>query len=168
MNIKEIFKLSFEAIRERKARSGLTIIMVLVGCSLMIALNSISAGQSEFIQKQLNSLAPNILFVSNGPSSFRGGPAAQTPTIVINSIVVNRIKSLPFVSDVVPAYQGQATLDAAGNSVTASVTAFDPEKIYLISHRLNSYQVLQFNQIIPLQLSLEILLLILQVRAHHL
>jgi putative ABC transport system permease protein len=136
MNIKEIFKLSFEAIKERKARSGLTIIMVLVGCSLMIALNGISAGQSEFIKRQLNSLAPNILFVSNGPSSFRGGPAAQTPTIVINSIVVNRIKSLPFVSDVVPAYQGQATLDVAGNSVTASVTAFDPEKIYLISPSL--------------------------------
>ena len=34
MNIKEIFKLSFEAIKERKARSGLTIIMVLVGCRL--------------------------------------------------------------------------------------------------------------------------------------
>jgi len=55
---------------------------------------------------------------------------------VINSIVVNRIKSLPFVSDVVPAYQGRATLDVAGNSVTASVTAFDPEKIHLISPSL--------------------------------
>lgn len=137
MKVIEIFKLSMEAIRERKARSALTIMMVLVGCSLMIALNGISAGQSEFIKKQLNSLAPNILFVSNGPNSFRGGsPAPQTPSIIINSIVVNRIKSLPFVSDVIPAYQGQATLDTAGNTITASVTSIDPQKIYLISPSL--------------------------------
>lgn len=133
MKIGEIFKLSFEAIKERKARSLLTILMVLVGCSLMVALNGISAGQSEFIKKQMNSLAPNILFVSNGQRSFRGGDS-QTPTIVINTIVVDRIKSLPFVSDVIPAYQGQATLDAAGNSITTSVIGTDPQRyIYAIS-----------------------------------
>lgn len=134
MKITEIFKLSFEAIRERKARAALTIIMVLVGCSLMIALNGISAGQKEFIKKQLNTLAPNILFVSNGQRSFRGGGDSSTPSIIINSIVVDRIKSLPFVSDVIPAYQGQATLDASGNIITSSVMGTDPQKfIYSIS-----------------------------------
>ena len=137
MKTSEIFKLSLEAMRERKARSALTIVMVLVGCSLMIALNGISAGQSEFIKTQLNTLAPNILFVNNGQRSFRGGAdTSQTPTIVINSIVVDRIKSLAFVSDVVPAYQGQVTLDAAGNVVTSSVIATDPQKIYLINPSL--------------------------------
>jgi putative ABC transport system permease protein len=135
LKIVEIFKLSMEAIRERKARSALTIIMVLVGCSLMIALNGISAGQSEFIKKQLNSLAPNILFVSNGQRSFSSGPgASQTPTIIINTIVVNRIKSLPFVNDVVPAYQGSATLETAGNTITSSVVGTDPQKfIYMVN-----------------------------------
>jgi putative ABC transport system permease protein len=137
MKTSEIFKLSLEAMRERKARSALTIVMVLVGCSLMIALNGISAGQSEFIKTQLNTLAPNILFVNNGQRSFRGGAdTSQTPTIVINSIVVDRIKSLAFVSDVVPAYQGQVTLDATGNVVTSSVIATDPQKIYLINPSL--------------------------------
>ena len=134
MKITEIFKLSFEAIRERKARAALTIIMVLVGCSLMVALNGISAGQKEFIKKQLNTLAPNILFVNNGQRSFRGGGDSSTPSIIINSIVVDRIKSLPFVSDVIPAYQGQATLDASGNIITSSVMGTDPQKfIYSIS-----------------------------------
>ena len=137
MKISEIFKLSLEAMKERKARSALTIIMVLVGCSLMIALNGISTGQSEFVKKQLNTLAPNILFVNNGQRSFRGGAdTSQTPSIVINSIVVDRIKSLPFVSDVVPAYQAQVTLDAAGNVISTSVIATDPQKIYLVSPSL--------------------------------
>ena len=137
MKISEIFKLSLEAMRERKARSALTIIMVLAGCGLMIALNGISAGQSEFIKKQLNTLAPNILFVNNGQRSFRGGgDTSQTPSIVINSIVVDRIKSLPYVTDVVPGYQAQVTLDAAGNVITSSVIATDPQKIYLVDPSL--------------------------------
>lgn len=99
----------------------------------MIALNGISAGQSEFVKKQMNSLAPNILFVSSGQRSFRG-PDSSTPSIIINSIVVDRIKSLPFVSDVIPAYQGQASLSAAGNTITSSVIGTDPQKyIYTIS-----------------------------------
>lgn len=100
----------------------------------MIALNGISAGQSEFVKKQMNSLAPNILFVSNGQRSFRGGPDSSTPSIIINSIVVDRIKALPFVSDAIPAYQGQASLSAAGNTITSSVIGTDPQKsIYTIS-----------------------------------
>ena len=104
-NYKEIFTLSFDALRERKARSALTILMVVVGGALMVALNGMSAGQSAFMNKQMSMLAPNVLFVSSGQMNFRGpqGP----PTIVLNNEVVNRIKSLPFVQEVAPSYQGQ-------------------------------------------------------------
>ena len=56
-NLKQIFVLSFDALRERKARSALTILMVIVGGGLMIAINGMSAGQSAFVNKQLNTLA---------------------------------------------------------------------------------------------------------------
>ena len=99
-NYKQIIILSFDAIRERKLRSTLTILMVVAGGALMVALNGMSAGNTAFINKQLNSLAPNIMFVSSGQHGFHGpsGP----PTIIINSQVVNRIKSLPFVQEIVP------------------------------------------------------------------
>jgi len=41
MDIMEIFLLSFDALKERKARSALTILMVIVGSGLMITLNGI-------------------------------------------------------------------------------------------------------------------------------
>ena len=41
-NIKQIFVLAFDALRERKARYILTILMVVVGGGLMIALNGMS------------------------------------------------------------------------------------------------------------------------------
>ena len=65
-NLKQIFVLSFDALRERKARSALTILMVVVGSALMVALNGLSAGAADFISKQLNFLAPNVIFVSPG------------------------------------------------------------------------------------------------------
>src|SRR5437879_5501292 len=102
--------------------------MVVVGSALMVALNGLGAGASDFISKQLNFLAPNVIFVSPGQIGFRGGPSAP-PTIVFNAEVVNRIKSLPFVQDVVPAYQGQLQLDAQGSIINSQVLSTDPNKI---------------------------------------
>ena len=129
-NYKQIFILSFDALRERKARSALTILMVVVGGALMVALNGMSAGQSAFMNKQMSMLAPNVLFVSSGQMNFRGpqGP----PTIVLSNEVVTRIKSLPFVQEVVPSYQGQLQLNAQGNLLNAQIIAMDPQKIYLV------------------------------------
>ncbi|PWU82601.1 MAG: ABC transporter permease [Candidatus Nitrosopolaris wilkensis] len=128
-NLKQIFLLSFDTLIERKARSALTILMVVVGSGLMVALNGMSAGQTDFINKSLNTLAPNVLFVTPGQIGFRG--PTEPPTIIFNSEVVNRIKSLPYVQDVVPAYQGQLQLSAQGNFLNAQVFAYKPEKIYL-------------------------------------
>ena len=130
-NIKQIFVLSFDALRERKARSALTILMVIVGGCLMIAINGMSAGQSAFVSKQLNTLAPNIMFVSSG-QHIRGGPDGP-PTIIFNAEVVNRIKSLPYVQQVIPEYQGQLQLNAMGNIENAQVMGMDPTKLNLIS-----------------------------------
>ena len=135
MRIKEIFSLASDALRERKARSALTILMVIVGSSLMIALNGMSAGQSAFVNQQLNSLAPNILFASSGQRSFRG-PETTGASITINSVVVDRIKQLPFVQQVIPGYQGQVSLSSEGNFVNAPVLALDPTKIFLIDPNL--------------------------------
>ena len=130
-NLKQIFILSFDALKERKARSALTILMVIVRGGLMIAINGMSAGQSAFVNKQLNTLASNIMFVSSGQHGFRGpsGP----PTIVFNTEVVNRIKSLPYVQQVIPEYQGQLQLNAMGNIENAQVMGMDPTKVALIS-----------------------------------
>jgi len=127
-NYKQIFILSLDALRERKLRSALTILMVVAGGALMVALNGMSAGNTVFINKQINSLAPNIMFVNSGQHRL-SGPSAP-PTIIFNSQVVSRIKSLPFVQDVVPEYRGTLQLNAQGNIQSASVTAMNPMKIY--------------------------------------
>jgi hypothetical protein len=48
----QIFILSFDALRERKARSALTISMVVAGCDLIVALNGMCACQVAFTSKK--------------------------------------------------------------------------------------------------------------------
>jgi putative ABC transport system permease protein len=134
-NFRQIFILAFDALRERKARSILTILMVVTGGGLMVALNGMSAGVASLINKQLSILAPNVLFVSPGQINFRGGPSPPS-TLIFNSEVVNRIKSLPYVQEVIPTYQGQFELNAQGNIITTPVLAMDPTKLHLISPSL--------------------------------
>jgi putative ABC transport system permease protein len=73
LNIKEIFTLAIDAIKERKVRSALTILMVLVGSSLLVAVNAFGASFSDFFNKQFSNLAPNILFVSSVQQDQNGG-----------------------------------------------------------------------------------------------
>jgi putative ABC transport system permease protein len=142
MNIKEIFLLSFDALKERKVRSILTILMVVVGSSLMVALNGLGAGFGKFIDESFSMLAPNILFVSSAQqdqsasSPFGGGGPPPTPKITLNTAVETRIGSLPFVGDVIPSYQGQVQLESSGKSLSTSVFSIDPSKLYIIAPTL--------------------------------
>ena len=144
MNIKEIFVLSFDALRERKMKSILTIIMVMVGSSLMVAVGGISAGFGGFFSKQLSNLAANIIFIN--PAQVQqggGGPAVgppPTPKITLNAAVENRLKSLPFVDDVIPSYQAQVILQSQGDSKEYQVFSMDPQKLTVLSPTLEFVQ----------------------------
>jgi putative ABC transport system permease protein len=148
-NLKQIFVLSLDSLRERKLRSALTILMVVVGGALMVAINGMSAGSAVFMDKQIGSLAPNVIFVSPGSASniFQLAPGLATPTprLTINDEVVSKIKSLPFVKDVVPAYQEQVQLNVgtapgtariAGHTENTNVNAMKANTIFIISPSL--------------------------------
>ncbi len=126
-SLKQIFILSRDALKERKGRYALTILMVLVGGALMVAINGMSEGSAAFNNKQLMSLAPNVIFVSPGSKSktFQEAPglATQAPRLPFNGEVVNTIKSLPYVKDVVPGYTAQVQLNVEGNIENTNVYA---------------------------------------------
>ena len=127
MNPKDLFLLSFEALVDRKVRTLLTILMVVLGSSLVVVLNGLSAGQAAFLEKQFNTLAANVLFVGSGQRGFRDASAGNA--IIINTVIVNKIKSLPLVSDVIPEYTGSVSIDSQGNTQRVSVTSLDPTKL---------------------------------------
>lgn len=149
MKIKGIFLISFNALRDRRVRSVLTISMVIVGSSLMVALYGLTAGLGNFIEGIFNKLAPNIIFVSSirqgqdgssssgtpgqGPPSFLSQGLSSVPTMTLDYAVVNKIKSLPFVSDVIPTYQTGVIVGSKNDSKYSSVLSIDPQKLKIIA-----------------------------------
>jgi len=145
MDFRDILSLSFDALKERKVRSALTIVMVMVGSSLLVAVNGIGAGFSAFFNEQFKNLAPNILFVSStqqDENSDTGGPgvggvgAPSTAKITLNDAIVNRLRSIPFVEEVIPSYQSQVDVESAGEIKSFSVLSMDPTKLTLIAPTL--------------------------------
>ena len=129
MNTKEIFILSITALNERKVRTILTIMMVVVGCSLIVVLNGLSAGQTAFLEQQLNNLAANVLTVTPGQRSFSS--VTTTPSIVFNSVVVNKMNSLPYVDEVIPQYSANVQINSQARIQQSSLLAMNPEKLYV-------------------------------------
>ena len=127
MHMPDIFSLSFEALIDRKVRTVLTVMMVVLGSSLVVVLNGLSAGQAEFLEQQFNTLAANLIFVSSGQHSYHS--SSSSASLIINDVIVNRIKSLPFVEDVIPKYQGSVEMDTEGNTQHVTVVGMDSTKL---------------------------------------
>lgn len=58
------------------------------------------------------------------------------PKITLNAAVVNRIRSIPFVEDVVPSYQAQVAIESRGDSQNVNVLSMDSQKLYVIAPTL--------------------------------
>ncbi len=129
MNPKDLFSLSFEALVDRKVRTLLTILMVVLGSSLVVVLNGLSAGQAAFLEQQFNTLAANVLFVGSGQRSLSSFASSSSNSLIINDVIIQKLKSLPNVSDVIPEYTGSVQMNSEGNTQRASITAIDPSKL---------------------------------------
>ncbi|MGI0061742.1 MAG: ABC transporter permease [Nitrosotalea sp.] len=128
MRATDVFSFSFEALADRKTRTILTILMVVLGSSLVVVIDGLGAGQSAFLEKKFSSLATDVIFVRPGEHSYYGGGPSQA-SLIINDVIVNRLKNLPYVSEVVPQYTGSVTIDSYGNIQRISVTGMDPTKL---------------------------------------
>lgn len=158
MDIAETFRISFKALADREVRTSLTILMVIVGSSLMVTLQGIVGGLGQFATDVFNKLAPNILFVTSiptgssqedgeedaredgggdgGPPSFLGQGLVTVPAIVLDQAVVGRIESLPHVSAVIPSYQGRIVLAVENRTQSASVLSVQPDSLRIIAPAL--------------------------------
>src|SRR5215204_2069952 len=153
MKVIQTFRISFKALGDRKVRTSLTILMVIVGSSLMVTLNGIGAWFGQFATDVFSRLAPNILFVTSipidgpgqrddadksggGPPTFLGQGLIPVPAITLDQTVVDRLESLAGVSAVIPSYQARITITVENRSQSASVLSVQPENLKIIAPTL--------------------------------
>jgi len=120
VNILEIFSFSFEALKERRVRVTLTTLMVIMGASLIVALNGTGNGFTNFINSQFSTLGANVLIISP-----RGD-------IDINDALADEISRIDGVDEVLLFIQQTSSITSKGESQTSIVVGVDQSKLPLL------------------------------------
>jgi len=116
MRTSDIFKLAFKALRDRKLRSFLTILGIMIGSAIILALIASSSGLSAGVQSQVSKIGANTLTVSSARQFFGGDGGGQS--YQLSQQDVSTIKSFQGVSDVIPYYSQRATVSYGSNSIS--------------------------------------------------
>ena len=126
--------------KERKTRNALTILMIIMGCGLLVSLNSLSQGLIYFVEQNFKKILPNQIVISNTDkiqeSSIEGIRNKlqvlfdQNITMVGKNIpfdnkTMQYLKEIPGVQQINPAYQGVAMLNYQNYSQVTNVLATD-------------------------------------------
>jgi len=121
MNVLQLFSLSFEALRERRLRAGLTVLMVIMGASLIVALDGTGNGFTNFVNSQFSSLGANVLILS---------PRGES--IEIDTMLADEIAKIRGVDEVIPYIQHVSSITYQKEEQTAVVVGVDQSKLPLL------------------------------------
>ncbi|MFQ6075253.1 MAG: ABC transporter permease [Candidatus Bathyarchaeia archaeon] len=121
MNLIQLFSLAYEALKERRLRAGLTILMVVMGASLIVALNSTSNGFASFVEDQFSLMGANVLILT---------PRGQN--IEIDTTVTNTISKFSGVLEAIPFIQQASSLIYQGEEQPTIVVGMDQSKLPLL------------------------------------
>ncbi len=124
MKIIDLLEQTFLSLLSNKARSGLTILGIVIGIGSVITMVSIGQGASGTITSSIESLGSNLLMVSPGMargvgqqvSAGRGG--AQTLTLADANAIADQIYG---VQAVAPQYSTRAQVTAKGANTNTSI-----------------------------------------------
>lgn len=116
MAVFDLIGLSFGALKERKLRSGLTILMVIIGVALMTSINGLGGGMNNFITEQLGTLGANVLIVT--PSSMFGPMQQSGMQTKLTAQTVRTIERIQGTKYVIPFMTGAGTLKSGGETKT--------------------------------------------------
>ncbi len=128
MEPQDLFWLSYNDLREKKVRTALTIVMVMIGVASIIALTSLTAGIGASISSALQSLGPTSIIVSS------------TRAAGFTLIDTGEISSLPNVSSVTPILTGSATFYFNNQNTSVTVIGIASTDLQSLAGTINLEQ----------------------------
>lgn len=136
MRTQDLLWLSFTDLREKKTRTALTVIMVMIGVASIVALVSLTSGISASIQNSLSSLGPtSIILTSTKQAGFTLAD-------------ISGIGSLGNVSSVIPVVEGSATLVTSGGNQSVSIIGISQQDLSGLLNGISMYEGSTFNNTI--------------------
>jgi len=119
---------TYSALSANKARSGLTMLGIIIGIASVIAMTAIGQGAQNSVSASIESIGANLLLVMpgavrsfGGPSGGRGG--AQTLTIDDADAIASQVSN---VSGVVREVTAREQVVGTGTNTNTTITGTEP------------------------------------------
>ncbi len=115
MLLKDLFNLSFSAVRARRLRSSLTALGIAVGITAVVLLTSMGEGLHRFMLAEFSQFGTNLIAVTPGKTTTHGASGAVMSNVrplTLDDATV--LAKLPQVIAAVPMIQGNATVKGGG------------------------------------------------------
>ena len=125
MTIQDTIEETYIALSANKARSGLTVLGIVIGISSVIAMISIGQGAQGAIEANIQSIGANLVMVApgvqRGPGAFvsQGRGSARTLTQEDANAIANAVTE---VNAVAPELSGRYQVTSRGKNTNTSVT----------------------------------------------
>ncbi|MCL5423702.1 MAG: ABC transporter permease [Candidatus Marsarchaeota archaeon] len=133
MKTKDTIWLALKGISQRKLRTGLTILSVVIGVAAIVALVSLVAGISASISSSLSSIGPTSLYI-------------LPKTGIFTVATIASIESLPNVSVVVPMIRLNANATVDGQQISTTIIGVNNYSISNVLGTVNLYNGNVYNQ----------------------
>ena len=130
MRVQDLLQETYTALSANKARSGLTILGIVIGIGSVIAMVSIGQGASGQITSSIEGLGSNLLTVSPGVVQQGSGfvSAGRGSAQTLKNDDVDAIRQITGVAYVSPERQGRYQITApTGNNTNSTVIGVSPE-----------------------------------------
>ena len=122
MDLTESLKMAFKTLTANKLRSGLTMLGIIIGNASVIAMVGIGEGAQKYINEQLQTLGPNVMFIFPGSRETRELGGLEVPRNLVVADAEAIATQVPSVVGVAPEYSTQVQVIYGNRTANVSVT----------------------------------------------
>ncbi|MFY7804851.1 MAG: ABC transporter permease, partial [Limnoraphis robusta] len=119
-------KMATTTLLANKMRSSLTMLGIIIGNASVIGMIGIGEGAQSFVNDQVNSLGPNVLFIIPGSPEAQSRPVYPPQTLVLADAEAIA-EQVPSVEEVAPSLNGSELITYRGKNASASLIGATPE-----------------------------------------
>jgi putative ABC transport system permease protein len=126
MFLSDVFELAVKALLDRKIRSALTIVGIMIGAAIIVALIASSNGLSAGISASMGKIGANTLVVNSAMSFVSSGSRTQYQ---LSQNDVRTLSAITGVAEVIPYYNTGATVTVGGTTVEGEIEGIDLSRL---------------------------------------
>ena len=138
MNWQESFSMAAKTLAVNRLRSSLTMLGIIIGNASVITMVGLGQGAQRFINAQLETLGPNVLFVIPGSRETRQLGALNLPRTLVLADAQAISEQVPAVTGVAPEASARQLVSVGNRNANVNVVGTNPDFLTVRSFEVAS------------------------------